>query len=54
MKITFNHPIAKHITQVSQEVSHNGISYDVVDEYYDGYEVEHHRLYLWKKCNRFI
>lgn len=54
MKINFNHPIAKRITRVGQEISHNGITYDVENEYYDGYEIEPQRLCAWKKNSKFV
>lgn len=51
MKITHKHPIARHGLIVGQAVNHNGITYDVIDELYDGYEIEPRKLPIWKKCH---
>lgn len=54
MKISHNHPLAKRILQVGQQVTHNGMTYDVEEEYYDGYEVTPRSLCAWKKHNKLF
>lgn len=50
MRITSNHPLARHGLVVGQQINHNGISYTVVNEDYRSYELESDNpLTAWKK-----
>lgn len=54
MKISHNHPIARHGLIVGEHLDHNGITYNVTDEYRDGFEVEPERLCAWRKCSKLF
>lgn len=49
MKISYNHPLAKHKLIVSQQLSHNGVTYSVTNENFGQYELEPEKLCSWKK-----
>ena len=52
MKIKKNHPLAKQGLVVGQQVTHCGISYNVIDEDFREYEIEPQRLCAWKKNSK--
>lgn len=53
MKISHNHPLAKHNLIVGQQLNHNGITYNITNESFGEYELEPERLCSWKKRSCF-
>lgn len=50
MFIKKNHPLYKKITTVGQQLRHNGINYNVIDESFGQYELEaDNPITMWKK-----
>jgi hypothetical protein len=49
MKITYNHPLAKHGLVVGQQFIHNGLTYEVTAEDFGVYEIERKSyLTIWR------
>ena len=48
MKINKKHPLYKMNLIVGQQITHNGLTYNIVDEELDHYELEPERLCSWK------
>lgn len=52
MKISHNHPLAKHGLVIGQQIYHNGITYNVEFEDFGKYEINPIQpIIAWKKKN---
>ncbi len=49
MKISNNHPLAKHKLIVGQQLNHNGITYNITDECFGQYELEPENCVVGKR-----